>query len=89
MAVGRDQEAKDLVARFPASGPNGRLVADMTTAANWNTWDTVAAENERPLLDLSSLQCPLVVEIAVAHGHAAQALHFAEGLEYPSERAKR
>jgi hypothetical protein len=88
VAVGRDQEAKGLVARFPANGPNGRLVADMTTAANWNTWDTVAAENERPLLDLSSLQCPLVVEIAVAHGHAAQALHFAEGLEYPSERAQ-
>jgi len=88
VAVGRDQDAKGLVARFPASGPNGRLVAVMTTAANWNTWDTVAAENERPLFDLSSLQCPLLVEIAVAHGHAAQALHFAESLENPSERAQ-
>jgi hypothetical protein len=88
VAVGRDQEAKELVARFPASGPNGRLVTVMTTAANWNTWDTVAAENERPLFDLPSLQCPLVVEIAVAHGRAAQALHFAESLENPSERAQ-
>jgi hypothetical protein len=88
VAVGRDQEAKGLVARFPASGPNGRLVAVMTTAANWNTWDTVAAESERPLLDLSSLQGPLVVEIAVANGRAAQALHFAESLEFPSEQAQ-
>jgi hypothetical protein len=88
VAVGRDQEAKGLVARYPANGSNGRLVAVMTTAAAWNSWDTVAAENERPLLDLPSLQCPLVVEIAVSRGYASQALHFAESLENQTERAQ-
>lgn len=88
VAVGRDQEAKSLVAHNPASGPNGRLVALTTTASTWNTWDTVAAENERPLLDLPSLQCPLVVEIAVSRGYAPQALRFAESLENQDERAQ-
>ena len=88
VAVGRDREAKTLVTRYPASGPNGRLMALMTTGAAWNSWDIVNAESERPLFDLSSLQCPVVVELAVAQGYPSQALHFAESLENPRERAQ-
>jgi hypothetical protein len=88
VAVGRDQEAKTLVTRYPASGPNGRLMALMTTGAAWKTWDIVEAESERPLFDLSSLQCPVVVELAVAQGYPSQALHFTESIENPSERSQ-
>ncbi len=38
----------------------------MSTAAAWNNWDTVAGERETALLELASLQCPIVVEIAVS-----------------------
>ncbi|HUE15490.1 MAG TPA: hypothetical protein VMR25_15095 [Planctomycetaceae bacterium] len=86
VAGGRDREALALVTRFPATGSTGRLVASMSTAAAWNTWDTVAAQRERPLLDVASLQCPIVVEIAVSQGFPAEALRFAESLSHPAER---
>jgi hypothetical protein len=86
VAVGRDKEAHALVARFPAEGSTGRLVAAMTTARAWKTWDILTGEQERPLLEVASLQNPIVVEIAVSRGFAAEAFKFLEGVPSPGER---
>ena len=88
VAAGRDKEAYDLVARFPAKGSIGRLVAAMSKAAAWNNWDPVAGDRETGLVELDSLQCPIVVEIAVAKGFPNEALRFANSLENPAERTE-
>jgi hypothetical protein len=88
VAGGRDREAQTLTARFPASGSTGRLFAAMSTASAWNGWDTVAAQRQRSLLDVASLQCPVVVEIAVSRGFPAEALRFAESLADPALRSE-
>jgi|HubBroStandDraft_6_1064221.scaffolds.fasta_scaffold20069_3 hypothetical protein len=86
VAVGRDKEAHALVARFPAEGSTGRLVAAMSTARAWTTWDILTGEQERPLLEVASLQNPIVVEIAVSRGFAAEAFKFLESVPSPGER---
>jgi hypothetical protein len=60
----------------------------MSTATAWNSSDTVAAQRERPLLDVTSLQGPVVVEIAVSEGFPAEALRFAETLSDPALRSE-
>ena len=60
----------------------------MSAAAAWNSWDTVAAQRQRPLLDVASLQCPIVVEMAVSRGFPTEALRFAESLSDPAERTE-
>ncbi len=86
VAVGREKEAHALVARFPAEGSTGHLVAAMSTARAWNTWDVLIGERQRPLLNVASLQNAIVVEIAVSRGFAAEALRFLEGVPSPGER---
>jgi hypothetical protein len=88
VAAGRDHEAHDLVAKYPAKGASGRLVAAMSKAAAWNHWDPVAGQRECGLVDLDSLQSLIVVEIAVAKGFPAEALRFAEGVSNSTERTE-
>jgi hypothetical protein len=87
-AVGRDKEAPALVAKFPSSGAAGRLAAAEARAVAWNSYDIDRADQERPLLDVQSLQLPVVVEIAVARGFPAEALRLAQSIPDESLRAE-
>ena len=78
VAAGRDQEARTLIQRFPASGAKGKLFAAMGFAAARKTWDVEAAQHDRPLWDVASLEWPVVIELAVAQGYPTEALRFAE-----------
>ena len=60
----------------------------MSKAAAWNNWDPVAGDREMGLVELDSLQCPIVVEIVVAKGFPNEALRFANSLKHPAERTE-
>jgi hypothetical protein len=87
-AAGRDKDAPALVARFPSSGASGRLAAAEARAVAWNSYDIERADLERPLLDVQSLQLPIVVEISVARGFPAEALRLAQSIPDESLRAE-
>jgi hypothetical protein len=82
-AAGKEKEAVALVQRFPSSGAPGRLAAAQARAVAWNSYDIDRADQERPLLDVPSLQLPIVVEITVAEGFPKEALQFAQSLSDP------
>jgi len=88
VAAGRDQEARSLIQRFPASGAKGKLFAAMGFAAARKTWDVEAAQHDRPLWDVASLEWPVVIELAVAQGYPAEALRFAESAPGASLRTE-
>jgi len=87
-AAGREKDAPALVARFPSSGTSGRLAAAEARAVAWNSYDIDRADQDRPLLDVQSLQLPVVVEISVARGFPAEALRLAQSTPNESLRSE-
>ncbi|HEV3298645.1 MAG TPA: hypothetical protein VG055_03355 [Planctomycetaceae bacterium] len=87
-AAGREKDAPALVARFPSSGPSGRLAAAEARAVAWNSYDIDRADQDRPLFDVQSLQLPVVVEISVARSFATEALRLAQSTPNESLRSE-
>jgi hypothetical protein len=87
-AAGRNKDAQSLAARFPSSGPSGRLSADAQRAVVWNSYDVDRADQDRLLLDAPSLQLPLIAEICVAMGFPAEGLKLAQSISDPSLQAE-